>query len=44
MTDDMMHLKTLVKNSPDAGLLRTMIGFAAEKLMALEVGAATDAA
>jgi putative transposase len=44
MTDDMMHLKTLVEKTPDADLLREMIGFAAEKLMALEVGAATGAA
>ena len=44
MTDDMMHLKTLLEQTPDADLLREMIGFAAEKLMALEVGAATGAA
>ena len=43
MTDDMMNLRSLVEKSADANLLRDMIGFAAEKLMALEVGAATGA-
>lgn len=43
MTDDMMNLRSLVEKSADADLLREMIGFAAEKLMALEVGAATGA-
>ena len=41
MTDDMMNLRSLVEKSADADLLREMIGFAAEKLMALEVGAKT---
>jgi putative transposase len=44
MTEDMMNLRSLVEKSADADLLREMIGFAAEKLMALEVGAKTGAA
>jgi transposase-like protein len=43
MTDDMMNLRSLVEKSADADLLREMIGFAAEKLMALEVATKTGA-
>lgn len=44
MTDDTMALRGLLEKSSDAELLREMIGFAAERLMALEVGGLTGAA
>ena len=43
MTDPMMSLLTLVEKSADADVLREMIGFAAERLMELEIGAHTGA-
>ena len=42
--NDMMTLRALLEKSSDADLLREMIGFAAERLMAVEVEGLTGAA
>src|ERR1700676_4142746 len=44
MTDEMMSLQALLEKSSDADLLREMIGFAAHRLMELEVENLTGAA
>ena len=44
MTDEMMTLRTLLEKSSDTDLLREMIGFTAQRLMALEVENLTGAA
>jgi putative transposase len=44
MTEDTMDLQALLGKSADADFLREMIGFAAQRLMELEVGGLTGAA
>ena len=44
MTDDRIALRELLEKGSDAGFLREMIGFAAERLMALETGELCGAA
>ena len=44
MTDSMMNLRSLLEKSSDADLLREMIGYAAQRLMELEVEGLTGAA
>ena len=43
MTNEMMSLRTLLEKSADADLLREMVGFAAQRLMELEVENLTGA-
>jgi transposase-like protein len=44
MTDEMMALRALLEKSADAEMLREMVGFAAQRLMELEVESLTGAA
>lgn len=44
MTNETLNLKAVIEKTPDADLLREMIGFAAERLMEMEVAGLTGAA
>jgi len=44
MTDEIMSLRALLEKNSDADLLREMVGFAAQRLMELEVESLTGAA
>ena len=44
ITDDIVNLNSILEKPPDADVLREMVGFAAERLMVLEVSALTGAA
>jgi len=44
MTDDRLALKELLEKTPDANYLREMIGFAAQRLMELDIESRTGAA
>ncbi len=43
MTDEMMALRTMLEKGTDAAVLREMVGFAAQRLMDLEVQGLTGA-
>ena len=44
MTDEMMAVQGLLEKTSDGDLLREMLGFAAERLMELDVGSKTGVA
>ena len=44
MTNEMMALQGLLEKTSDADLVREMLGFAAQRLMELDVGSKTGAA
>ena len=43
MTDEMMTLRSMLEKGTDADVLREMIGYAAQRLMGMEVQAVTGA-